>query len=344
MKNNNKIAIAMSGGVDSSVVAAILMAEGHEVFGITMKLFDHENAQKAVDDARAMAKKIGIKHYVLELYDDFKSNVINPFLDSYISGKTPLPCAICNQKIKFGALLDYAIELGANCLATGHYVRIIDDKIYRGVDTNRDQSYFLFGVNKEQIKRMLFPLGDIEKVEVRKLAKDLYDLEVADKPDSQDICFVPDGDYASYVVDACPDDVKAGDTIDSSGNILGQHRGIIHYTVGQRKGLGIGGGDPLYVQKIDAKNNTVIVGSVTDLAKNKVLISEVNWLGETPLASEKLQVKLRSAQQPVDAIVTMQDDNTAIVELDDTVKTAVAAGQACVFYKENQLLGGGWIV
>ncbi|MHA1539262.1 MAG: tRNA 2-thiouridine(34) synthase MnmA [Alphaproteobacteria bacterium] len=344
IEKNKKIAVAMSGGVDSSTTAAMLMEQGHQIFGITMKLFDHPNAQKAVDDAKEIADKVGIEHHVLELHHDFKSGVIDPFLEGYIAGETPLPCAVCNKKIKFGALLDYAKELGADYLATGHYVRLVDGKIYRGFDAGRDQSYFLFGVNKDQIKHMLFPLGEIEKVDVRKHAKEDYDLSVADKPDSQDICFVTDGDYAGYVAAARPDAVKSGDIVDREGTVLGQHRGVIHYTVGQRRGLGIGGGDPLYVHEIDAVNNRVIVGDAAGLSKQNVLIRDVNWLGETPLVEEKLQVKLRSVQPLVDAAVRMQDDGTAVVVLDKALKTAVAPGQACVFYRDDQLLGGGWIV
>ncbi len=359
-----RVVVAMSGGVDSSVVAALLKKAGHEVIGITLQLYDHGEATSRkgaccagqdIHDARQVAERLQIPHYVLDYEDKFKSAVIDSFADSYVSGETPIPCVTCNTQIKFKDLLDTATELGADFLATGHYIRRREGDagpiLARAQDADRDQSYFLFSTTKAQLEKLWFPLGDLPKADVRDMARELG-LPVADKPDSQDICFVPSGSYAGVIERLKPEALTPGNIIHVDGRTLGQHSGIIHYTVGQRRGLGIACGEPLFVVKLDAKKNEVIVGPREALATRQITLRDVNWLGDTPIAQaaggEGIEIfaRVRSTQRPEPAILKVDDEGVVSVELADAA-SGIATGQACVFYtdgsNEARILGGGWI-
>ncbi len=355
--SGTRVVVAMSGGVDSSVVAALLKEEGYDVVGITLQLYDHGVAvQKKgaccagqdIHDARRVAEAIDIPHYVLDYESRFKDSVMEEFADSYIRGETPIPCVRCNQEVKFKDLLDTARDLGADVMATGHYVRqsVQESQITleRAVDKNRDQSYFLFATTREQLDFIRFPLGGMEKDEVRKLAA-RYGLEVAAKPDSQDICFVPDGSYVSVIERLRPGASEPGEIVHLDGRVLGEHKGIIHYTIGQRRGIGIGGGDPLYVVKLDPDNARVIVGPQEALEITRLELREVNWLGagDIPEQGVEVQAKVRSTRPPVAARLYPVKDGMARVDLIEPEK-GVSAGQACVFYDGEQVLGGGWIM
>jgi tRNA (5-methylaminomethyl-2-thiouridylate)-methyltransferase len=313
--SQTRVVVAMSGGVDSSVVAALLQREGYDVIGITLQLYDHGAAisrkgaccaGQDIHDARNVADRLGIPHYVLDYESRFRQAVIDEFAESYVRGETPIPCIRCNQRVKFKDLLETARDLGADCLATGHYVqRLIGAdgaaELHRGQDPRRDQSYFLYATTREQLDYLRFPLGHMEKPAVRALAEE-FGLLVADKPDSQDICFVPNGDYAGVVAKLRPDAAEPGEIVDLDGRVLGRHDGVIHYTVGQRKGLGIAASEPLYVVRLDAIRRQVIVGPKAALARSIVYLRELNWLGG-PIPAEGLEVsvKLRSAQPVVAA-------------------------------------------
>lgn len=356
-----RVVVAMSGGVDSSVVAGLLKREGYDVIGITLQLYDHGAAiakkgaccaGQDIHDARMVAERLGIPHYVLDYESRFRQAVIDEFAESYVNGETPIPCIRCNQRVKFRDLLETARDLDADCLATGHYVqRAVDDEgraqLLRGADPRRDQSYFLYTTTQDQLDYLRFPLGGMEKPEVRKLAED-FGLIVADKPDSQDICFVPNGDYASVVTKLRPEAAEPGDIVDVQGNVLGRHDGVIHFTVGQRKGIGIAASEPLYVVKLDAAARRVVVGPRDALARKTVLLRELNWLGDAPLPADGLDVtvKLRSAQPAVAARIFAaeagQDQTMARLEL-YAAEYGVAPGQAGVVYDGDRLLGGGWI-
>lgn len=347
--------VAMSGGVDSSVTAALLHDQGYDVVGITLQLYDHGaaiNKAKAccagqdIQDAKAVAERIGFPHYTLDYESRFRQEVIDDFADTYLRGETPIPCVRCNQTVKFRDLLQTARDLGGDFLATGHYVQRIERngraELHRGADTSKDQSYFLFSTTQEQLDFLRFPLGHQGKDETRALAA-RYGLNVADKPDSQDICFVPTGHYAQLVQKLRPESIQPGDIVHLDGRVLGRHNGIIEYTVGQRKGLGIGGGDPLYVIRLEPETRRVIVGPVEALGCTEIRLSNVNWLGESPLDGNGLpvQVKIRSTRPPVPAKV-FADGAGAKVILDEP-QQAVSPGQACVFYDGQRVLGGGWI-
>lgn len=354
---DTKIVVAMSGGVDSSVVAVMLKKQGYEVIGITLQLYDHGAAIKSkkaccagadIKDAKDVALAFNFPHYTLDYESIFKESVIDDFADSYLRGETPIPCVRCNQSVKFSDLFKVAKDLGADALATGHYVqRIVKDnevQIQRGFDEGKDQSYFLFATTKEQLEFLRFPLGANTKEETRKMAED-FGIIIANKPDSQDICFVPDGDYKSVISKIRPTAFKKGNIIDLAGNILGEHDGIINYTIGQRKGLGISSSHPLFVVKIDAKNNQIIVGTEKDLFNREFLIKELNWLGnEEDIFDKEIEVlvKLRSAAKPQKALVKAGKNGKAIVKMIDEAR-AITKGQACVIYKEDRMLGGGWI-
>lgn len=354
-----RVVVAMSGGVDSSVVAAKLKSEGYDVIGVTLQLYDHGAALakkgaccagQDIHDARRVAERMGFPHYVLDYENKFRESVIDEFADAYLAGATPVPCIRCNERVKFRDLLETARDLDADCMATGHYIQRKPGagraELHMAADPARDQSYFLFSTTQEQLDYLRFPLGHlVSKAETRALAAE-YGLSVADKPDSQDICFVPNGDYASVIEKLRPGAADPGEIVDMQGNVLAQHRGVIHYTVGQRRGLGIGGlGEPLYVVRLDPETRQVIVGPKSELATTIVPVSEVNWLGDQPLVGEiPCSVRIRSTRPPRPAILRPMGNGRAEVELLDA-EEGVSPGQACVFYETNgtRVLGGGWI-
>ena len=351
-----RIVVAMSGGVDSATVAALLVAEGYDVVGVTLQLYDHGRAVSRpraccagqdIHDARRVADALSIPHYVLDYERRFRDDVMDPFADSYTRGETPIPCVLCNQTVKFRDLLATAQDLEADALATGHYVRRIADRdgveLHRAADRDRDQSYFLFTTTREQLRFLRFPLGGMTKPETRALARRLG-LRISEKPDSQDICFVPGGDYARVVARLRPDAEASGDIVDRNGTVLGRHRGIIHYTVGQRRGLGLGGGPALYVLRIEPDTRRVIVGPREALARRRVSLRGMNWLGHDAVPSDgyALEVKHRSTMTPVQAVLYPGPEGRAEIMLDQA-EPGVAPGQACVFYDRDRVLGGGWI-
>ena len=343
-----RIVVAMSGGVDSSVVAALAAQSGAETIGVTLQLYDHGSAVKRagsccagqdIRDARAVADRLGIMHYVFDHESRFRDSVIDHFADEYLRGRTPIPCVRCNMGVKFTDLFRLAKELGADCLATGHYVRRVagasGPELHRALDPARDQSYFLFATTSEQLDYLRFPLGGMPKSDVRAIAQDLG-LVVAHKPDSQDICFVPEGDYASVVRKIRPEADSDGPIIDLTGRELGRHKGLIHYTVGQRRGLEIGGlSEPLYVIRLDPENQAVVVGPRRALAVSAARIVEPNWLAA--VQGRQVMAKVRSLARPVPATM---DGDWLHFALDDY---GVAPGQAAVLYDGDRVLGGGWI-
>jgi tRNA-uridine 2-sulfurtransferase len=355
---DTRVVVAMSGGVDSSVVAAMLKDQGYDVVGITLQLYDHGVAiQKKgaccagqdIHDARRVAEKVGFPHYVLDYESRFKDSVMEDFADSYIRGETPIPCVRCNQEVKFKDLLLTARDLDADVLATGHYVKREGDadhaQMHKAVDEGKDQSYFLFATTQEQLNYLRFPLGGMVKDDVRKLAEK-YGLSIANKPDSQDICFVPEGGYADVIERLRPGAGEPGDIVDLEGKVLGSHKGIIYYTIGQRRGIGIGGGDALYVIRLDPNKKQVIVGPKEALEISKVYIKELNWLGDVkiPEAGMDVHVKVRSTR-PAEAATLFPggNDDEAYFILEKP-EYGVSSGQAAVFYDNDRLLGGGWII
>ncbi|MGH1369078.1 MAG: tRNA 2-thiouridine(34) synthase MnmA [Maritimibacter sp.] len=356
-----RVVVAMSGGVDSSVVAAKLKAEGYDVIGVTLQLYDHGAALAKkgaccagidIHDARRVAEEMGFPHYVLDYENIFKEAVIEEFADSYLAGATPVPCIRCNERVKFKDLLQTARDLDADCMATGHYIQRFEGEsgaqLHAAADSGRDQSYFLFSTTQEQLEFLRFPLGHLKtKDETRALARE-FGLVVADKPDSQDICFVPDGNYAGIIEKLRPGAAEPGEIVHADGRVLGAHEGVIHYTIGQRRGLGIGGlADPLYVVRLDVDSQQVIVGPKEMLATRKIPVREINWLGDAPLMSQDewhIEVRVRSTRPPRAAIVRPISETEAEVEL-MTAEEGVSPGQACVFYapEGSRVFGGGWI-
>ena len=351
----------MSGGVDSSVVAAMLAEEGYEVVGVTLQLYDHGAALarkgaccagQDIHDARRVAEAMGFAHYVLDYENMFRESVIDEFADAYLAGATPVPCIRCNERVKFKDLLATARDLEADCMATGHYIQRkmgpLGAELHCAADAVRDQSYFLFSTTPEQLAFLRFPLGHLaSKAETRALAAK-YGLSVADKPDSQDICFVPDGNYASVIEKLRPGAADPGEIVDMQGRVIGAHRGVIHYTIGQRRGLGIGGlGDPLYVVRLDPATRRVIVGPKEALSTRTVALREINWIGDggfEATAEHPVSVRIRSTRPPRPAVIRPLSADQAEVELLDP-EEGVSPGQACVFYETggSRILGGGWI-
>ncbi len=356
-----RVIVAMSGGVDSSVVAALLAEQGYDVVGITLQLYDHGAALakkgaccagRDIHDARKIATEFDFPHYVLDFESIFQESVIDEFADSYLAGATPVPCIRCNERVKFRELLETAQDLGGDCLATGHYIRrragARGAELHSARDSERDQSYFLFSTTREQLEYLRFPLGELgSKQQTRQLARQ-YGLSVSEKPDSQDICFVPQGKYADVIKKLRPDAIEPGDIVDLEGQRIGSHQGIIHYTIGQRRGLGIGGQEkPYYVVRLDAKKRQVVVGHKEELQSTRIHVHQINWLGDQPFnqdVAHRLRVKIRSTRPPRPAKVRAMGGDKAEVELLEP-EEGIAAGQACVFYSANssRVFGGGWI-
>ena len=356
-KKETKVVVAMSGGVDSSVVAALMKQEGYDVTGITLKLYDDTKQSKEgrqccagqdILDAKRVSENINIDHKILFYQKKFKSEVIDSFIDSYAAGETPIPCVQCNQTVKFRDLFKYAKDLNADALITGHYVSRIQTNghanMYKAKDQNRDQSYFLFSTTQEQLDYLRFPLGEIDKSETRTIAEKLQ-LSVATKPDSQDICFVPNGDYASVIKKFRPESFKPGKILDIDGNQIGDHEGIINYTIGQRKGIKIASNNALYVVNINADKNTIIVGNKDCLEVKKISLRDLNILGSKKEFNQEINIKVRSTGRLLKAKVNLLE-NSADVEILDQ-ETGISPGQACVFYSKDEIgdkvLGGGWI-
>lgn len=345
----------MSGGVDSTTVAALLKKEGHEVIGVTMQLLDYKEAEGGccsldhVVDARRAAEKISIPHYVVNFQEEFRKYVLEDYVEKYKLGKTPIPCVLCNQYVKFDLLLKRALELGAEYLATGHYARITEEDgvltLSKATDETKDQTYFLYTLTQKELRRLLFPLGSLTKDEVRVLAKEMG-LRQADKPDSTGVCFAPTGNYRDFLVSESELTEREGEIVNTEGEVLGKHRGIFSYTVGQRRGLGIATGKPMYVTGIEPSSNRVIVGGEEEIYGTKLLAEGITWINDNKnsMLHDILQVKakVRSRHRESDAYLTMNTESDATVEFKDPQRS-ITPGQAVVFYSDNRVLGGGWI-
>ena len=352
-----RVVVAMSGGVDSSVAAALLTEAGHDVIGLSMQLYDHSGGDSGYGsccslddlyDAGRVARRLSIPHYIVNFEQEFQRTVVSNFVDEYISGRTPIPCSHCNSDLKFATLLDRSMAYGAEVVATGHYARIgIDAEtgrhvLRRGLDAAKDQSYFLFSLTQEQLSRASFPVGELSKDAVRDIARRL-DLPVAEKPDSQEICFVPDGDYAAFIEKKTGNLDGGGAIVSQSGTVLGRHGGVHRFTVGQRKGLGIAAAEPLYVLQLRPSEKAVIVGPRPELERTTLTASHVNWIaGAPPAAPLRVTAQIRHRHQPAAATVRALDSGSAAVEFDEPV-IAITPGQAVVFYDDDVVVGGGWI-
>ncbi|PHX89683.1 MAG: tRNA 2-thiouridine(34) synthase MnmA [Pelagibacteraceae bacterium] len=356
--SETKVVVAMSGGVDSSTVAAMMKKEGYDVIGITLKLYDDGKevakskqccSGQDIMDAKRVSNKLDIEHKILYYQNKFKQGVIDNFVESYLKGETPIPCVQCNQTVKFRDLFEVSKDLKADALVTGHYVKTITSNnrtdMYRAIDENRDQSYFLFNTTREQLNYLRFPLGGMLKNETREIAKKL-ELNVADKPDSQDICFVPNGDYASVIQKLRPDSFRKGNIKNLNGDVVGVHDGIINFTIGQRKGIKVSDKEALYVLKINSDKNEIIVGPKEKLAKKKISLKQLNLLADIKEFDQNIFVKVRSTGSLLKAKIILKENNTAEVNLTNS-EDGISPGQACVFYTIDQfghkVLGGGWI-
>ena len=355
--NDTTVVVAMSGGVDSSTVAGIMKGQGYNVIGITLKLYDDTKqvskskqccAGQDILDAKRVADNLGIEHKILYYQNKFKSGVIDNFVESYLKGETPIPCVQCNQTVKFKDLFEESKNLNADALITGHYVKSVttdnETNMYKAIDENRDQSYFLFNTTREQLNYLRFPLGGMLKNETRDIAKKLG-LNVADKPDSQDICFVPNGDYSSVIKKYRPDAYQKGNIKDINGKVLGVHEGIINFTIGQRRGIKVSDKEPLYVIEIDAEKNEIVVGAKEHLSQKEIKLKNLNLLCEPKELKEEILVKVRSTGRMIKANIDCKKDTASIKLLED--EYGISPGQACVFYSKNKIgykvLGGGWI-
>ena len=351
------VVVAMSGGVDSSTVAGMMKKEGYKVIGVTLKLYnDTKEIAKSkqccsgqdIMDAKRVAQKLNIEHKVFYYQNKFKEGVVNNFVESYLKGETPIPCIQCNKTVKFKDLLEESKNLNADALITGHYVKSITKnnttEMYRAIDENRDQSYFLFNTTRDQLNYLRFPLGGILKSETRKIAKEL-NLNVADKPDSQDICFVPNGDYVSVIEKIRPDAFKKGNIKNSYGKVVGVHDGIVNFTIGQRKGIKVAAKDPLYVIEINAKKNEIIVGSRKELIKKNILLKDLNLLVDKKIFDKNIMVKVRSTGKLLKSKLNIENGKAKLNLLED--EYGISPGQACVFYSKDEngdkVLGGGWV-
>ncbi|GJM15292.1 MAG: tRNA-specific 2-thiouridylase MnmA [Thermodesulfobacteriota bacterium] len=357
--NRKRIVVAMSGGVDSTTVAALLKEQGHEVIGITMQLLDYKDAEGGccsldhVIDARRVAQELDIPHYVVNFIDSFKEYVLKDYVEKYESGKTPIPCVLCNQYVKFDLLLKRALELGADYLATGHYAKIENNngtyKLSKADDENKDQTYFLYTLKQKELSKLMFPLGSLNKDEVRDLARG-YNLKLADKPDSTGVCFVPSDNYRDYLVNNNAFPEKEGNIVNTEGEVLGKHKGIYYFTVGQRRGLGIATGKPMYVVGIDSKENRIVVGEEDKIYSSKLIAENLSWVDRTKIDINDLyadgellvKAKVRNRHYEDDAVVRINPNNEADVEFINPQR-AITPGQAVVLYKNKEVLGGGWI-
>ena len=352
-----RIVVAMSGGVDSSVAAALLAEAGHDVIGLSMQLYDQSEGESGygsccslddLHDAGRVARRLGIPHYIVNFEREFQETVVSNFVNEYVAGRTPIPCSHCNSDLKFATLLDRSMAYGAETVATGHYARINVDPetgryvLRRGLDTAKDQSYFLFSLTQEQLARASFPVGGLSKDAVRDTARRLG-LSVADKPDSQEICFVPDGDYAAFIERKTGDLEAAGAIVTQSGDVVGRHAGVHRFTVGQRKGLGVAAAEPLYVLQLRPADKTIVVGPRPELDRRQLTASNVNWItGVPPSGSTRVTAQIRHRHQPAPGTVRALDNGRASMEFDAPV-TAITPGQAVVFYDQDVVIGGGWI-
>lgn len=348
-----RVVVAMSGGVDSATTAALLKDEGYDVIGLTMQLWDYGNADGGccsadeVCDARRVAYDIGITHYVVNYMDLFKEHIVSDFIQKYESGLTPIPCVLCNQFMKFNFLLKRALEFGADYLATGHYARVkMNDQkgkyyLSKGIDSNKDQSYFLFTLQQKELKRLRFPLGDKTKPEVRKLARKLG-VKVAEKAESMGICFITGGNYREFLEPYLKNGNLEGDILDTNGNLVSKHDGISNFTIGQRRGLGFANGKPMYVVSVDPKENKVVVGEEEDLYSSDLLADNLSWVDQPPKPDESVKAKIRYRHFESDCFVKINSSLEAIVNFKNPQK-AITPGQAVVFYKDDKVLGGGWI-